>query len=265
MRKSVTILLIATLLAPVAGAQAPDLLGSLLATSEIKAVSKPNRLDGFIEKMESKRYSDLYFLKVLFRKTHQQFLRHYQAYTDFGNIFANGEYDCLTATSLLAVLLDTLHYEYSIFETNYHIFIIVKTSEGNVLLESTDPINGFEANAEHIEERINRYLNDALLANADEGDDYYHFQAQIFREVQPHQLAGLLFFNQAVRSFNAQDLVKATGHLNRANAIYENERNKELAALIILAAENSGLSQREKEEIQASLFEVVKEVIVSAN
>lgn len=234
--------------------RAGDLFAGLLAASGRADASVASvQVDQFVGKLEARDKShEASFLKKLFKKTHQQFLRHYVVHSDFGDLFQNGNYDCLTATALFATLLDRFEYDYEIYETNYHIFLIVQTQQGKVLIESTDPIYGFESGEMAIEARLQTYLR------ANEGkENTYRYQQDTFRSIEKTKLPGLLLFNQAVNAFNADDVVGAAEKLIVANRIYRAERNVELAALIIQRAAALKLDDAKQVQIQSALLKVL--------
>lgn len=213
--------------------QENDLLTSYLSTTSLanEALAE-DRIAVLVEKLEAKKIkSDRQFLRTLFNSTHRQLLKQYDQYSDFEEIFQNGKYDCLTATALYSVLLNKFDYTYSIIETNYHIFMIVKTEEGDVLLESTDPINGFEYIPEKIDDRIKTYKEN-LVSNTSKDKNYYTFSFNLFHEVNPEQLTGLLFFNQCVKAFNNQEWQKAIQLLKKARLVYDSPRIGELENLL---------------------------------
>jgi len=138
-------------------------------------------------------------LHALFMKTHKTFLHSYVQYTGIEEL-SKGRYDCLTATSLFADILARAGYKYKIIETNYHIFVMVKTSDGDVLLETTDRIGGFISD----EKRMSKVIAD------------YKKNFSLFLTVDVDQLPGLLFFNQAVKAFNAAKWDECSAKLSAA-------------------------------------------------
>jgi hypothetical protein len=145
------------------------------------------RINRLVTKLNNHHYNtDLDKLHALFTKTHAGFLHSYVQYTGIEEL-AKGRYDCLTATSLFADILSRTGYKYKIIETNSHIFIMVKTSGGDVLLETTDRMGGFISD----EKSICKVISD------------YRRNYSLFLTVDVDQLPGLLYFNQAVKAFNA--------------------------------------------------------------
>ena len=135
--------------------QVQSRLTDYLETSGTKSeVNAQAEISELLSKLNSKpRKSDRIFLKSVFSLTHRQLLKTYQQYADFSEIFNGGRYDCVTATALYSLLLEELGYSHAIYETKYHVFLLVESSEGQFLIESTDPINGFEYQKERIKER----------------------------------------------------------------------------------------------------------------
>lgn len=96
------------------------------------------QVGALISSIKRDQGNDQRTLQRLFHKVHSSMLKRYQAYADFRTLFTEGTYDCLTATTLFSHLLTNLKYDFKVIETNYHIFILVETSRGQVMLETTD-------------------------------------------------------------------------------------------------------------------------------
>src|SRR5882672_8837405 len=131
MRKSF-VLLFLLLLSYLGYGQKSSVISDLMATSSDASYSRAeNQFNHFVEKLQRRKTaSDIGFLKTVFHQTEKTFLKTYVPYSEFSEVFNTGNYDCLTATSLFAHLLDQLNFTYRIVETNYHIFLLVKTSKG---------------------------------------------------------------------------------------------------------------------------------------
>lgn len=199
---------------------------------------------------KSKRYSEKNFLKIMFRESHHRYFKSYQLYAQFADIFEKGNYDCLSATSFLSVLLDEFDFDYKIIETNYHIFLYVETNDGPVLLESTDKFNGIVTDAQQIDERISTYKTNELVINPSETDkNYYDFSFNLYQQVLPYQLPGLLYFNQAVVAYNHKNLIECADKLIKASKIYESPRTAEFAVILVKSVVASDLDEQMKKEL----------------
>lgn len=241
MRKAVAILLI--IIPTLAAGQVGSLFKELMIASPVKpSESDSEKLTDFIRVVQQKKgLSEKKLLKSIFKSTHQKFLKSYSQYADLGEVFLNGRYDCLTATSLFSIILSETNFDYKIIETNYHIFILVNTESGQVLLETTDRLSGFVDDAAEVTQRINFYRENKLL-NSTNDKTYYQYSFDLFHEVAPAQLAGLLYFNQAIKAYNRHDLLVCASLLDKSRKIYESPRVEELALVLIKSVLESDLS-----------------------
>lgn len=209
-------------------------LDEWLSTGRISPAERDNAIKRVTELVASLRPegpSDVRQLRKIFRKVQGAVLRQYEAYSDFPQLFSEGKYDCLTATALYAHLLSELGYDFKVIETNYHIFILTKTSEGDVLLETTDRVGGFVTDAEAIAQRIGSYRRNALSGPINESSYRYH--CNLYRTVEPEKLSGLLLFNQAVKAYNRGDWLVCARSLEQAHARYATERSFELSEILV--------------------------------
>src|SRR6201991_2862999 len=166
--KMKTVLLVLVFVSVALFSQAQEsILERVWATSQtVDGFQRVNtRVNKLVTTVGKRHYrSDTRKLYALFMKTHERFLHTYAQYTGIENL-AKGTYDCLTATSLFADVLNKSGYQYQIIETNYHIFIMVNTKDGEVLLETTDRLGGFINDQKKLNEMVSEYQKN-LLASA---------------------------------------------------------------------------------------------------
>ena len=248
MRRAIAIFLI--ILPTLVTGQVSPIFQELIATSSTKpTLRESEKLTNYIQSLQKqKSTSDKKLLKSIFKTTHQRFLKSYSQYADLGEVFTSGRFDCLTATALLSVVLDGMHFNYKIIETNYHIFILVETENGQVMLETTDRLFGFVEDPSEIEKRIGSYRQNKIVAS---GNDkmYYHYSFDLFHEVDQSQLAGLLYFNQAIKAYNTGDLLACASLLEKSKNIYESPRVEELAIVLVKSVLESNLSADVKNQV----------------
>ncbi|MEI9919249.1 MAG: hypothetical protein WDO14_10675 [Bacteroidota bacterium] len=174
------------------------------------------RINKLVASLEKHHYrTDKRKLQALFLKTHGTFLHSYVQYTGIEGL-AKGRYDCLTATSLFADILTRVGYDFKIVETNYHIFVMVNTSEGEVLLETTDKLGGFIDDEKRMIKVIEQYKKNVSL----------------YTTVNIDELPGLLYFNQAVKAFNAAKWDECSQKLSAAAKKTNSPQIAELAAML---------------------------------
>lgn len=228
-------------------------------------INKPEEAIGAMEQFTSKLQlkrarlsSDEAFLLYVFRESHKTFFHHYKAYSQFPEIFNTGHYDCLSATSLLSVVLEKFGFQYKIMETNYHIFLLVDIGVKQVLLESTDKVNGFVSDRKIVDARLKEYEENNLLM-ASSGDRYfYQYDVNLFQPVMSHQLRGLLLFNQAVSAYNSKDLSMGAMKLKEAMRIISSPRMAEFAIILVTEIADSNLSEEEKKSLIRPFAQLIK-------
>lgn len=212
-------------------------------------IANADELLAFVDKLSVKKdgfKTDKAFLNYLFTKTHQRFLRNYKEYSSFNELLDKGYYNCLTGTALYAILLNHFEFPYRIIETNYHIFLMVETSAGDVLLETTDPATGFTDSKSEIEKRIHVYRrNEIQKANTDKR--YYHFSFDLYNDVNLDEMLGLLYYNQAIKAYNNHQWVNSIAYLEKASAQYRSPRLEEFSRIILLSLAESKLDPSLKE------------------
>jgi len=226
----------------------------LMELKEQKLLSSADHahLSKHLETLEKKRAeNDRAFLYRIFWSIRKEFLHTYSPHQPISSLFEHGLYDCLTATTLYAIVLEHFAYSFKIVETNYHIFILASTAKGEILLEATDPYNGFVESSDQINNRLSSYKQNITATRKPDVVEYkFHFN--IFGEVASTHLPNLLHYNQAINAFNDQKWIKCAEHLQAARLGYSSARVKELAALLVESvSENSTVTDEVKDFIIA--------------
>lgn len=219
----------------VLGLVSPGLLSQSLAdlSSTCKTVAPhlESRVDRIYTEASTSKTFDNRQLKHLFDLVHSRFLHHYVPLSDFNDL-EQKQFDCLTATALFSHLLQRLQVDHQVIETSYHIFIIARTSEGRVLLETTDRWSGFVTDQGLIEEKIAAYRSYRPTSRELSNMIDYRYNTELFQVVPPEKISGLLLYNQAVKAFNNHQWNECRMLLARARQIYPTPRIDEMFALL---------------------------------
>lgn len=149
-------------------------------------------------------------------------MKNYKYSESFNDLFTKGNYNCVSGTALYASVLKQLGYSPKIFETRYHIFLLVwLDNSARILFEATDPINGFVDDDIKISNCIKEYLyreqetiNQQLTLSAPFNDKL------ILNIVSQKQLAGLQYYNLAVQLINKENYFDAFRMLKKATLLY---------------------------------------------
>ena len=232
-------------------------LSSFLSTDDQNFATSAS-FDAFLNRLEKKQHSikkEKDFVRFIFTKTHQEFLKEYKAYAPFNGLFSNGDYNCLTGTILYALILNHFGIQYEVIETNYHIFLTVETEQGKVLLEATDPLDGFVDTAAGIEKRIATYRQNALTASNTKLSAY-RFSFDLYKTVSLEELQGLLYYNKAVDAFNHQQLENSIQFLEKAHTLYSSARIQEFSTILMTAVQQSDWTAEAKEKYLQIIFSI---------
>lgn len=185
-----------------------------------------------VEELDQKRVKeskDLTFLRQIFQKTHQSLLKKYEQHSTFNDMLEVGKYDCVSGSAALGMLLDRYGFKFDIVETDYHVFIVAEVDGKNIILESTLPIGGMITAPSEVAAYLEAYkqVEFAQLGSLNQriGTPKIDLSNNaIFRKVSLNQLAGLLYYNDAILLFNNQKYQEASNQLSKALALYPSER-----------------------------------------
>lgn len=157
--------------------------------------------------------------KKMFTKTRQKFLKQYKECSTFSDLLNKGTYDCLSGTLLFAHIFQELGYNYSIHQSNSHVYLIVEDPYlGKTLIESTD-IYGYELGEVAIQKRKTKYqsrIDNSLL--------YDKYGMDLTEQLSIKDIAGLQYYNLAVASYRVNDLEEAKLALYKASIITDSPR-----------------------------------------
>jgi len=110
----------------------------------------------------------------------------------------------LQPLALYSLVLNRLSYSYDIVETNYHIFLLVQTSKGDVMIETTDRFGGFVTDAAPL--RYVLEITDQYTLPRTQLSASFSICSSSINAFLRQTFSGLLYFNQAVKAYNRQML-----------------------------------------------------------
>ena len=183
-------------------------------------------------KSYQQRHTKLQTIEKAFFYTHKKKLLRYNKYVTLGELFENGKYDCLTGTALYALLLKHLNISYSIYEFDFHVLILSGINGDTVLIESTDPRYGFETKDKYIKERLSRFDAQTQANKKTSSSTSIQYGKLIANQVSLTELAGLQYYNLAIKAYNVADYNLAQQMLNKADFLYPSRRMQSISAIL---------------------------------
>ncbi len=187
---------------------------------KVKTIEKP-----------AKKYNK--YLKTVYETLHQQFLKKYTLENSFSNIFTKGEYNCVSGVMLYGLVLQELQVPFEIKETPTHVYLVAKPGNEQILIETTDPVNGFNNITTGFKQHfINQLVDSKLIgahehtgSNTNELFDEYYFKA---KTVDLSQLAAIQYTNSGIYLLEKKEYLKAFWQFQKSAALYPNEKTEAL-------------------------------------
>lgn len=194
-----------------------------LSNEQVQVIEKDfNLYCSELAALQQKYNSDTRFLFRLFKEVQKKYLKTFAEYEPLSKVFSKGEYNCASATSLYALILQKLGYSFQIKLTPVHCYLLVQGKERDVLLETTDKQSGFVIGKAAIQEKQEIYRADAQKA-LQEAFVPGHFENLIV-DVSLENMCGMQYFNTAVKYYNNRHLEAALFALSKAHIFYPANR-----------------------------------------
>ncbi len=200
------------------------------------------------------------FITQLYYKTHKKFLKNYRNYSSFSHMLETGNYDCLSATIMYALLLNEFDIKFEVVETDYHIYLIAEYENGRIMLETTDPVNGLITKEDDIIERI----DEINTRNQSLSEGYLTLQTdRNFMSLV--RLTGLQYFNASVAALNEGEIISAIDQLEKARIYDDAERfreyGKHLARVLVY---DQSLSEETRQQYLLKLTQFLNNGVITA-
>ncbi len=226
-----------------------DIDESMNATRAAEIKTKLAQLFERVEQLKAKQLPSKKLLEKIFHTIFEAHLRNYSPLADFPQTIEQNQFGCVTGTLLFALVLEKLGFNYHIYETNYHVYLIVDVdTEDKVLIETTDKVFGFEKNKYLINKRIQEYQR--VYEEKRKSANIYVSIFKINREISLIELIGLQYYNKATIAYNQKDYEKAIEVLKKSMRLYDAERSAELMYLTLSQyLKNNNLLNEKKDKL----------------
>ncbi len=238
-----------------------DLLNALNYNEALYAQGK-RQIDAHIAFLKAKNIEQKSIKKriqTIYKTTHNKFFKKYEAKAFFNHIFENGQYNCVTASALYALLFDEFGINYSIRETPVHIYLIADTTGLQTLIESTLPGTGIINFSEKFKKDYVAYLNKNKLISDEEFEN--STTEQLFREnysqdksINLWELTAIQYYNKGILLMEEEKYTGAALYLNKAKSIYPSNN---ISYNHYAALQNGLMENLKKKSYDADLFSQV--------
>lgn len=244
----------------IAATGSTDLLQLMLVAgntnySAATGTTASERIASFIQQRlePGKQYSSKE-IKKIYADIHQEFFTRYIENPVFSQIFANGSYNCATASALYAILLNKLNIEYSIREKPTHVYIVAAPSSHNIIFETTAPGAMVMQLNENAKTKFLEYLHDNKLVGKEEWEssdrnalfDKYFYDDEA---IDLQQLCGLLYYNLGIEAAQKDDYATAYKNFEKAYFLHPGSRMKYFVSGMLAAWLYKAVNLTEEEKI----------------
>lgn len=190
-----------------------------------------------LDKLAEKKKSNVQLLSDIFFYTHNRILKNYTTFASFAKTLSSGDYDCVTGTAVMGLLLNRYGVDYQIIELEGHVYIRGLVDAIPFIIESTQPVNGLllgERKVRNFEKKISEESIEPMIEGLNERIGYRNNARKQIKiaEIGLKELAGLQYYNDAVRKFEMGSFDEAYVQLIKGELLYPSSRIQQFKSLM---------------------------------
>lgn len=179
-------------------------------------------------------------VKEIYKYVHKRFFKVYNLQNSFSDVFERGEYNCVSGSSMYAIIFQLMGIPYQIIEAPKHVFLIAYPQTHKIFIETTMPVNGyFTFDATYVHKYIN-YMRDSKMISQEEYsasnvNDLFNKYYFLQKGLTIQELAGIQYSNYAVYYCQKSEYEKASLEMKKAYYLAPNERHKYMLVDVLKA------------------------------
>jgi len=229
---------------------------------EVKSKSIETRINKLVAEIQSSNYQNKKpqkQIKSIYQNIHDTFLSKYEMENRFHEVFESGNYNCVTATALYAIIFDKLKIPYVIKEEPTHVYLVAYPNVHNILVETTTPAFGFINFDQAFKNNfINNLKNQKIISKSEsEGASIeqlfnkYYFSTE---NIDLKKLVGIHYMNDAIFHQEKGQYKLSFEQAEKAYLFYPSKRCQYLIASFgVLQAANTDLEPLERSRLISKL------------
>jgi hypothetical protein len=154
---------------------------------------------------KSKNKKDIAKIFIL---VHEHFLHKYDDIEHFPDIFTKGNYNCVSASILYALIFNQLQIPYKIFQTPNHVYLVVQPGKESLIIETTNPDIKKEYFTQENKKDYLQKLKSVKMVTENESlsksiDEIFQEKYYKSRESEFKNLFGFEYMNKALSSMDS--------------------------------------------------------------
>lgn len=219
--------------------------------SDIKAIQQINDCVKNL-KQEISTKSEVKKVKYVYDYVHKQFLKVYKLHNSFADIFSKGEYNCVSASALYAIIFTKLDIPFNVIEAPQHVYLVTYPQSFKVLIETTSPEKGYyHFNDNFINQYVKSLYNSKLITkdeyesnSANQLFDKYYFSS---KGLTLPEVVSLQYSNYAIYHLEEKKYSEAINEIKKAYYLNQYDRNKYiLKSCLLYQIENNKYEKKEQ-------------------
>src|SRR6478736_3071625 len=234
-----------------------------------KISNKINSIVGDIQSSGMEKKKPDKKIKTVYEKVHNPLLKKYEMENRFHEIFSSGNYNCVTATALYALVFEDLEIPYEIKEEPTHVYLLGYPNKENIIVETTTPLFGYINFNPEFKTRYVSNLKKQKIIGSEDADNKtedelfnkYYFKNE---KISLKELVGIHYMNDALFHRDHGKWKEGYNQLEKAYMFYPSQRCRYL--LMIFGTEivsKEKLAPKEKSLLVSKLSRFNGEGITS--
>ncbi len=183
------------------------------------------------KKIESKNLNAK--IKMSYKAIHDKFLIKYNDNEFFPTTMETGEYNCVSATILYAMIFDRLKIPYKVMASTNHVYLVANPGPKSIVIETTNPgLENTFFTGDFKQQYVDNLKNSKLISITEyKNKSTEEIFQEKFKEVKDAtllNLPGFQYYNKAVRFVQNNDIENAYKLAQKAYFFYPDIQTKML-------------------------------------
>lgn len=198
--------------------------------------------------------SEIKKVKYIYDHVHKQFLKVYKLQNSFADIFSRGEYNCVSASALYAIIFTKLNIPFNVIEAPQHVYLVAYPQSLKILIETTSPEKGYYQFNDNFINQYIKSLYSSKLISKEEFDnntpnqlfDKYYFSS---KGLTLPEVVSLQYGNYAIYDMEQKKYSEAINEIKKAYFFNPYDRNKYiLKSSLVYSIQNNKYDKKEHVE-----------------
>ncbi len=170
-------------------------------------------------------------IRLIYTSVHERFLKKYKNEVFFPAIFRTGDYNCVTASILYALVYSKLGIPYKVMASPTHVYLVANPGKESIVIETTNPLveKAIFAN-DYKQQYVNHLKASKLISDEDvrnkSTEEIYEASYTQVNESSFLNLIGFQYYNKAIFKAQEEDVDESYKLIQKAYYFYPDPQAK---------------------------------------